>query len=261
MKRSALTHRPRWRHQVVALAAAGAAVWGLLAAVAGPAGAATPASTGASASDWTSAGGDDHDTHFAASETTIGPDNVASLQQKWAFTSGGSISATPTVVGGTVYVPDWKGNLYAVNASTGNAVWTQKISSYTGVAGDVSRNSPAYWQGALFLGDGALETPTASGAYIYGVNAATGAKLWSTQVEADPAAVITGSPVVHDGVVLVGVSSKAEALPSTTFRGSVVALDAATGKLLWQTYMVPKGYTGGAVWGSTPMVDEKNGLA
>ena len=41
------------------------------------------------------------------------------------------------------------------------------------------------------------------------------------------------------------------------FRGSVLALDLRTGKILWQTYTVPPGYTGGAVWGSNFVVDER----
>jgi polyvinyl alcohol dehydrogenase (cytochrome) len=45
-----------------------------------------------------------------------------------------------------------------------------------------------------------------------------------------------------------------------TFRGSVVALDATTGRLLWKTRMVPAGYSGGSVWGSTPAIDPSTGL-
>ena len=46
-------------------------------------------------------------------------------------------------------------------------------------------------------------------------------------------------------------------------RGSVVAVDVETGKIKWQTYMVPDnggslgGYSGGGVWGSTPVIDHK----
>jgi len=34
-----------------------------------------------------------------------------------------------------------------------------------------------------------------------------------------------------------------------------VALDEASGKKLWRTYMAPSGYSGAAVWGSTPVID------
>ena len=75
------------------------------------------------------------------------------------------------------------------------------------------------------------------------------------------AAYITGSPVIYNGVVYIGVSSNEEAIavtkayPCCAFRGSVVALDEASGTKLWQTYMAPSGYSGAAVWGSTPVID------
>ena len=72
---------------------------------------------------------------------------------------------------------------------------------------------------------------------------------------------ITSAPIVDSGVAYVGTSSKAEALDRpTTFRGSVLALSADTGKILWQTYLTKEGYTGAAVWGSTPVVDHDTGL-
>lgn len=66
----------------------------------------------------------------------------------------------------------------------------------------------------------------------------TGNLLWITQVDSHPAAIITGSPIVSGGTIYVGVSSNEEALatnnayPCCTFRGSMVALNAATGAIL-----------------------------
>jgi polyvinyl alcohol dehydrogenase (cytochrome) len=42
-----------------------------------------------------------------------------------------------------------------------------------------------------------------------------------------------------------------------TFRGSMLAIDASTGAVLWKTYMAPVGFPGNAVWGSSPAVDPK----
>src|SRR5690349_15212225 len=39
--------------------------------------------------------------------TLIGVSNVKRLKTKWVFTTGGSVSATPAVVNGAVYFPDW----------------------------------------------------------------------------------------------------------------------------------------------------------
>jgi polyvinyl alcohol dehydrogenase (cytochrome) len=45
--------------------------------------------------------------------------------------------------------------------------------------------------------------------------------------------------------------------PCCSFRGSFLALDVNTGAILWRTTTVPEGYSGGAVWGGTPVVDTK----
>jgi polyvinyl alcohol dehydrogenase (cytochrome) len=211
--------------------------------------------------NWPFAGGNLADTRDAAAEHVISPSTVSTLKPRWTLTTGGDVSATPTVVNGTVYVPDWGGNLWAVSAATGKVMWKNPVSRYSGIAGDISRTSPAYWGGVLVTGEGAQPIPTGLGAYMLGINAATGSPLWRTRVDSDPTAIITASSVISNGVAYVGVSSKAEAVNGpVTFRGSVVALDARTGKVLWKQYTVPRGYTGAAVWGSTPVVDSSRGL-
>jgi len=76
---------------------------------------------------------------------------------------------------------------------------------------------------------------------------------------------VTQSAVLSaDGsTVYVGVASFEEALSAfipgyvcCTFRGSMLALRADTGQVLWKRYIVPPGFSGGAVWGSTPVVDK-----
>jgi polyvinyl alcohol dehydrogenase (cytochrome) len=164
-------------------------------------------------------------------------------------------------VDGVVYAPDFGGALWAVDAATGKVIWKRSISSYTGVRGDVSRTTPARWRNALIMGEGVQTVSTLQGAFVFALDAKSGRPLWRTKVEASPTAVITSSPIVDDGVVYVGTSSKAETLNRpVTFRGSVLALDAESGKILWQTYLAPQGYTGAAVWGSTPVVDRETGL-
>jgi polyvinyl alcohol dehydrogenase (cytochrome) len=94
---------------------------------------------------------------------------------------------------------------------------------------------------------------------------------WITQVDNQPMAIITGSPVVFGDVVYVGISSNEEILaipnsyPCCTFRGSVVAVEANTGNILWKTYTVPPnggqpgGYSGNPVW-QPPAIDPERGL-
>src|SRR6516164_1142045 len=64
--------------------------------------------------NWPFAGGNLADTRDAAAEHIISPSTVSTLKPRWTLTTGGDVSATPTVVNGTVYVPDWAGNLWAV---------------------------------------------------------------------------------------------------------------------------------------------------
>jgi polyvinyl alcohol dehydrogenase (cytochrome) len=206
----------------------------------------------------------------------LSAENVAKLTAKWTFTTGGDVSATPAVANGTVYFPDLAGDFYAVDAKTGSLKWKSAVSDWTGVPNDLARNDPLVFGNMVILGDQAGSIATWDGTKINGagarmiaVSARTGKLIWMSQVDTFPAAMITSSPVVYDGVLYVGVASAEESLadiqgfPCCVSRGSVVALDVRTGKKLWQTYMVPDnhgalgGYSGGAVWDSTPVVDPK----
>ncbi len=237
-------------------------------AASGGAGPASPEAHAVSAADWPLAGGTTFNTRDATEEHLISPTTAPRLRTRWTLKGDGNYYTTPTVVKGTLYTPSNSGELSAIDARTHHVKWSKPISAYTGVSGDVSRSSPAYSDGELVLGD----RHTHSGARVFAVDAATGAKRWSTTVSTHRAAYITASPEVVDGVVYVGVSSNATGFSATpgypccTFRGSVVALSAATGKVLWQTFMVPPnhgrlgGYSGGAVWGTTPVADPATGL-
>jgi polyvinyl alcohol dehydrogenase (cytochrome) len=200
-------------------------------------------------------------------ETKIGPGNVSSLTVKWAYTAGGDISATPTVAGNAVYAPDWGGNLFAVRNDNGELLWSHQISEYDGVSGAIARVSPTVNGRDLIIGDIQSERATHNGANVMAVDRSSGRLRWITQVETHPAAIISGPAVVFSGIAYVGVSSNEEALannpayPCCTFRGSMVALDANTGRILWKTYDMPanSGYTGGAIW-QPAAIDPARGL-
>jgi polyvinyl alcohol dehydrogenase (cytochrome) len=76
-------------------------------------------------------------------EHLINSSNVGTLNLAWTFTTGGSVSATPTMAGNAVYFPDWGGNLYAVEKDTGQLIWSHKIGDRDGFATAISRVSPA----------------------------------------------------------------------------------------------------------------------
>ena len=245
------------------------AVTGAPASASGPARAAP---IRAAAQSWPVAGQNIANTRDQAAETLISPGNVSQLAPAWSITTAGDVTATPTMVNNVLYFPDMGGTLWAVT-STGHVVWSSPVASYTGITGDVSRDSPAIDGNELITGDGYHLKKLNAGAHVFAVNRTTGALLWSVQVDTDPASIITGSPVVYNGVVYVGVSSYDESDSSLccTFRGVVVALSAVTGQILWKAYTVPSNnngsdsnlpgyYSGDGVWGSAPVVDPATGL-
>lgn len=229
------------------------------------------------AAQWPLAGQNLSNTRNRASRGGISAANVHRLAPRWTLTTAGDVLATPTVADGSVYVPDQGGKLWAVNARTGRVQWSRNVSSYTGIGGDTSRSSPAVYCNELILGDQWIFRPNATGAKVFAVNRHNGNLRWVTSVDSNPASIVTSSPTVYQGVVYVGISSKDEPLAKkihgfhSTFRGAIVALNANTGKLLWKTYTVPSNdegedsnrpgyYSGGAVWGSAPVIDPARGL-
>ena len=219
---------------------------------------------------WRIAGQNLSNTWSQPAEHTISPANVSGLTPKWVFTTGGDVSATPTVDGDAVYFPDWGGNLFAVKKDSGQLIWSHKISEYDGVEGAVSRVSPAVDGNQVIIGDIQSSKLVHNGANVISVDRETGTLRWITQVDTHPAAIITGPPVVFKGVVYIGVSSSEETLaldptyPCCSFRGSIVALNEKTGAILWKTFDMPDnggqtgGYSGGAIW-QPPAIDPKRG--
>jgi len=218
-------------------------------------------------SNWTSAGHDIQNTRYQSNESKITVDNVGTLGVKWAFSAQADISATPAVDGSTVYFPDWAGFLYAVDRKTGQQLWATSISAASGVPFDKARATPVIvgdmvivgTQGSVLLG-----ASGGPGGKLIAFDKNTGAVRWVTQLDMHPAALVTQSASVHDRKVYVGVSSLEEAFagfvpnyPCCSFRGSLLAVDVDTGAILWKTYMAPDGYSGNAVWGSSPAIDTK----
>src|SRR5438270_429989 len=189
--------------------------------------------------------------------------NVKSqLGQRWVATLGGDVSATAAVVDGRVYVPDWSGKFTALDAATGAVVWQDNVGSLVGRPGAISRTSPAVSGDSVVFG-------TQGGAYLVSLNKNTGALLWKVPLDSHPLAIDSASPTIYDGTVYVGVASVEEngvdcgaSLNACYFRGSADAIDLATGALKWKTYTISAaqaaaGYSGAAVWGSSPAIDVK----
>jgi polyvinyl alcohol dehydrogenase (cytochrome) len=208
--------------------------------------------------NWPMFGQNISNTAFNASENKISPQTANQLKVKWTFPTGGDVSARAAVVDGVAYFPDWGGNLFAINAGNGSKVWSHQLSDYGLASNTHARTSPAVVDGVVYVG-------SQEGAYLLAIAAATGDLLWKTQLETpanDPFAMVTASPVVAGGIVYSGVTSNEEGLaafvpnfPCCHGRGSVVALNASSGAIIWKTYMTPPGYSGASAWGSNFVFD------
>jgi polyvinyl alcohol dehydrogenase (cytochrome) len=199
--------------------------------------------------------------------------DVPELTLKWAFGFSGGVQAYghPTIAAGRVFVGGDTGRVYSLDAATGCTHWS--FAADAGVRSAISIGAGAGGSRyAAYFGD--LK------ANVYAVDAATGDLIWKQKVDDHRFARVTGAPALHDGRLYVPVASIEEgpaAQPTyacCTFRGSVVALDAATGSQIWKTYTIPdapvqagknaagtqlwKG-AGAAVW-SSPTLDVARGV-
>jgi len=165
----------------------------------------------------------------SAEAAGIRAEDVPKLKVKWAygFPAVSTVFGQPTVVGGRIFVGSGNGAVYSLDAHTGCVYWTFKAGNQVRSAITVAPFGTGQY--AAYFGDGQ--------ANVYAVNAQTGELFWETKIENRKLAGITGSPEVYAGRVYVGVrSGSEEMLPANatyqccTFRGSLAALDAATGK-------------------------------
>ena len=234
----------------------------------------TPAFDPGVGPSWTGWSVDTTNTRFQpAAQAGITAEQTPKLVLKWAFgfPNANSARALPTIAGGRVFVGSISGTVYALDAKSGCTIWTYqaKAGVRTGVVIGRPGGSGRY---AAYFGDGK--------ANAYAVDAATGAEIWTRAVDDHRAANITGTPTLYEGRLYVPVSSIEEATGASptyeccSFRGSVVALDAATGSLVWKTYTIaaeakPIGKNAGGVtrWGpsgagvwSAPTIDAKRHL-
>ncbi len=220
--------------------------------------------------EWNGWSSDLENSRFQSAELSgLAPAQVSKLKLKWAFGFPGDFVAfsQPSIVHGKLYVGSAGGKVYALDASTGCTHWAFEAGAGVRTAVTIGPGSVAYF--------GDLQ------ANVYALDADTGAQLWKTHVDDYAGARITGSPKLHDGKLYVPVSSHDEwtaADPGAEcckFRGSVVALDAKTGRQIWKTYTIADaphptdkktklgkpiwGPSGGGVW-SAPTIDAAKGV-
>nr|WP_310523562.1 PQQ-binding-like beta-propeller repeat protein [Polymorphobacter sp.] len=192
---------------------------------------------------------------------------VPQLALKWAFAypAANRARSQPVIGWGTVFVGSQDGTIYAFDPATGCTRWTKRLAAEvrTAIVADAASKR-------LYFGDLLGRA--------HALDAMSGKELWSTKVSDHASATITGTPSLGGGLLYVPVSSLevVEAADTKyaccTFRGSVLALDAATGKEVWRAYTAGQptdqgktkqgtrilGPSGAPVW-SSPTYDERSG--
>jgi outer membrane protein assembly factor BamB len=160
--------------------------------------------------------GSDLDGQIVALDTSTG-------KVRWRRTIGPSESS-PLVARGAVYVGDWRGKVYAINARTGRTLWT--FSTDGKVKGGVAISGQRLYIGSY---DG----------HVYALNALTGRLIWraSAQARLGPTGTFYATPAVaYDRVYIGSTDSK------------VYSFGASTGRLHWSYGTGGYVYSSPAVW-------------
>jgi len=189
---------------------------------------------------------------------------AARLKLKWAFAlgAGNMARSQPAVVDGRVYVGSVSGMVYSLDAATGCAHWSFRAAAPI-------RSGFVTAGGRLYFGDGKGN--------VYALDNSAGKEIWRVRADDHPHALVTGTVQIHEGVLYVPVASFEEGVGGQpkyeccTFRGSLLALDTATGRQLWKTFTIADpsrptrknslgtqlyGPSGAGVW-SAPTIDAK----
>ena len=164
--------------------------------------------------------------------------DLPKLKLKWAFGYAGvdAARAQPTIAGGRLFVASENGEVHALDPKTGCTYWTYKAQAGVRTALSVGPYKTAARQRLRrVLRRRAAPTPTPS-TRTPGSRSGS-ARSTSTSPRRSPA-----RPTVHDGRVFVPVQGLSEegqggrgGYQCCTFRGSLSALDANTGAVLWKT--------------------------
>jgi polyvinyl alcohol dehydrogenase (cytochrome) len=227
----------------------------------------------ASPSDWNGWGSDVANTRYQPTPGLTASD-IPKLKLKWAFAFPNTFVANgqPTIVGGRIFVPSANRNIYSLDAKSGCQYWSFQAEAPVRTAISIATLKGARTRPAAFFGDQRANT--------YALDATSGELLWKMHVDDHVHAKIVGAPQYFDGRLYVPVTAAEEGpamnprYECCSARGSLVALDAATGKQIWKTYtiaeephVVSTSSTGTKMWGpsgasiwSAPTIDVEHKL-
>ncbi len=218
----------------------------------------------AAGTDWPVSGHDAGGQRYSPL-TQINKSNVSQLQIAWTYhlTPAGYtgrprlVESVPVVIGNSMYISSSYGEVIALNATTGAALWRYKLPDND----TPTERGVAYWKG-----DKGHPSTIVFGSRmgrLYAVNAKTGqpvagfgehgiVNLKTPEVMGNTPNYPYGQPavpVVYKNLIITGAGTP-DAAPNTGAKGDTRAWDARTGKLVWTFHTVPlPGTYGYDTWG------------
>ncbi len=187
------------------------------------------ASVAASNDDWPSYNRDLASNRYSPLNA-ITTANAAKLQPVCTYDTGDetSFQTGPIVVDGKLFATT-EFDIFALDPATCKLLWRQHEEYKSASPLKVNRGA-AYLDGKLFRG-------TQDGRVI-AYAAQDGKKLWETRI-ADPAKgeTVPAAPIAANGMVYVGNAGG----DNFGVKGRIYGIDAATGKIAWEFFMVPRG--------------------
>jgi alcohol dehydrogenase (cytochrome c) len=220
--------------------------------------------------NWITNGGNLTNDRFSSLDE-INTENVKELKGDWMTKIGQNATAAKFSAEGqaleyegTIYISDGADDVFALDAGSGEILWTYEPHLPPDPLGEVVCCG---WDNrGVALGDGMVFVSQLNGAQV-ALDQETGKVKWSTPVvEPEKGFTITSAPLYYDGSLYVGGSGGEYGI-----RGRLTALDAKTGKIKWRSYTIPgpgeKGHEswpnndswkhgGAGIW-NTPTVDPK----
>ena len=183
--------------------------------------------------NWDNPGGDWAGSHFSRLGG-LTKDNVGQLGLAWEYDLGTARvqESTPVVIDGVMYASGNLGRVYALNAVTGEELWTFTPEMDMQVA----RSACCDWANrGLAVSQGKVLVAALDGT-LYALNQQTGAIEWQvdTITDHERGYTITGAPEVAGGLVVIG-----NAGAEYDTRGYVTAYNVADGSQAWRFWTIP----------------------
>ena len=149
--------------------------------------------------------------YFGSGDGNIYALDATTGERQWAFKTGDVVHASPAIAGGTLYIGSWDSYFYALDDATGKEVWRFKTGD------DPATHNQTGIQSSAAVVDGTVFFG-ARDSHLYAVDAQTGTKKWDYFTNYSW---VNNSPAVKNGAVFFGTSDS----------GLLYGLDKKTGKV------------------------------